>query len=189
MKRLVLMIVLFTIGKIFGHSHLFIDYKTHALVDSSGLKGFYIDWKFDEMFSAVLIEEYDLDGNGSFSKAEQASLMQSAFKKTAEADYYVSIVVDGKKIKIPRASKFSARMDSKREVVNYTFFLPVPLAITKKRTVQCYFVDETIFISYDIKAGDVTHKSKSTKFTVSQKMVTDDYLKKAVYEISPAGAQ
>lgn len=186
MKKGILLLLLIA-GAAFSHSHLFIDFKTHALIDSSGLKGLYINWDFDPMFSAVLVEEYDLDMDGKFSKSEQTSLMQTAFKKTAEADYYAIITVDGKKIKIPKATKFSARLSENGEVVSYTFFFPVPLAITSPRVVECYFVDETIFISYNMEEKDVSSKVKSDAFTVKQKMTTKEYLKKAHFLIKPKG--
>lgn len=184
MRSVLLLIVLLSTS-LFAHSHLFIDYKVHALVDSTGLKGLYINWDFDPMFSAVLVEEYDLDFDGTFSKAEQTSLMQTAFKKTAEADYYAIIKIDGKNIKIPKATKFSARQVKDGEVVSYTFFFPLPKAITKRTVVECYFVDETIFISYDMTPKDVSHKVKGNNYTVQQKMEMEEYLKKAHFTITP----
>lgn len=186
MRRALLLLLLLT-SSLLAHSHLFIDFKIHALIDSTGLKGFYINWDFDPMFSAVLVEEYDLDFNGKFSKAEQTSLMKTAFKKTAEADYYAVIKVNGKNIKIPKATKFSARQVKGGEVVSYTFFFPVPVPITKKTVVECYFVDETIFISYDMEKSDVSHKVKSGSYTVLQKLEMEDYLKKAHFTITPKG--
>lgn len=186
MARVLLFFLLFS-SSLWAHSHLFIDFKTHALIDSTGLKGLYINWDFDPMFSAVLVEEYDLDMNGKFSKAEQTELMKTAFKKTAEANYYAVIKIDGKQVKIPKATKFSARQVKNGEVVSYTFFFPLPKAITKKTVVECYFVDETIFISYDMKPADVSHKIKSGAYRVEQKMATEEYLKKAHFTITPKG--
>lgn len=186
MRRVLLFILLLSTS-LLAHSHLFIDYKVHALIDSTGLKGLYINWDFDPMFSAVLVEEYDLDFNGKFSKAEQTALMQSAFKKTAEEDYYAVIRIDGKNIKVPKATKFSARQVKNGEVVSYTFFFPLPKPITKKTVVECFFVDETIFISYDMKETDVSHKDKSGKYTVAQKLEMEEYLKKAHFTITPKG--
>ena len=65
----ILLTTLIPIGT-FGHPHVFIDNSISIVFDEHGLAGFGIEWAFDEMFSAMIIHNYDRNKNGKFEAGE-----------------------------------------------------------------------------------------------------------------------
>ena len=54
----------------FSHPHLFIDVMVKFMLTDSTLSGFNVFWDMDEMYSASLIDEFDINRNNRFEKEE-----------------------------------------------------------------------------------------------------------------------
>ena len=53
-----------------AHPHVFVDNRVTFLFDGSRLTGFRENWLFDEVFSDQLLQDFDTNHDGQFSKAE-----------------------------------------------------------------------------------------------------------------------
>ena len=52
--------------RVFAHPHVFIHNSVTIVFDENGLAGFKVDWVFDEMFSNMIIHDYDQNKNKKF---------------------------------------------------------------------------------------------------------------------------
>ncbi len=169
-----LVVLLFIVQVCFSHAHVFIDYKVHACVNENGLEGVYVNWTFDRMFTQFIQKEFDLNKDNKLSKEEQVAIFKKFNSDYGKTDYFTVIKVDGKNYSIPKPTNFSARLLKDKGMVAYTFFLPLKLKATNKKTdVQLYFFDPVIYVAFTVMPKDVTiqNKSKSIEASISLKKI------------------
>ena len=54
----------------FTHPHVFMDTRIEVTYDNHGVEGFWITWKFDKVFTAGILMDFDSDKNERFSPRE-----------------------------------------------------------------------------------------------------------------------
>ncbi len=152
----------------FGHAHIFIDYKVHACVDANGLDGVFVNWTFDRMFTQFIQKEFDKNNDQKLNKEEQKAIYQKFCADYEKNEFFTVIKVNGKKYSVPKPIKFSARIMKEHETVAYTFFLPLKLKATKKKTdVQVYFFDPVIYVAFTVMPKDVSIQNKAQNIQAS----------------------
>lgn len=155
---LLLVITMFIIPMVsFSHPHLFIETKVTIIFDEDGIAGIHSRWIFDEMYSAMLIKDYDSNKNGKLDKQEIESLRLGAFENIKKYEYFSYIKIDNKKYQVEKIEKFFAEIFLNK--ICYEFF--IPCNITAKKT------DRIVRISmYDITyyANMEFSKRKPVKF-------------------------
>jgi len=127
-----------------GHPHIFIDNKITIVFDQKGLAGFNLDWVFDKVFSASIIHDFDLNGDGIFSKTEIAAIKENAFSNLSNFNYFCFITINGSVFRVQYVTDFSAAVRDKRVI--YKFFVPCHVqGITEFKMVTAAVYDETYF--------------------------------------------
>jgi ABC-type uncharacterized transport system substrate-binding protein len=127
-----------------GHPHIFIDNKVTIVFDEKGLAGFNIDWVFDKIFSASIIHDFDLNGDGIFSKKEIEAIKEGAFSNLSNFNYFCLITINGSVFRVQYVTDFFAAVSEKRVV--YKFFVPCHVqGITEFKKVTAAVYDETYF--------------------------------------------
>lgn len=147
---------------LWAHAHIFIDYQVHGIANEKGLQGVYVNWSFDRMFTAMVTKDFDKNEDWKLSKEEQKDLYNRSFLQWKEQDFFAILKLNGKKLKLPKVQKFSARLNKKKEIVEYTFYIPLNIPATdKKQTVSLHFLDEVIYIDFNSAVGNQTVKNKA----------------------------
>jgi ABC-type uncharacterized transport system substrate-binding protein len=140
-----------------AHAHIFIDYTVTAEFDEAGLKGMRTVWTFDRMFSSFIIKQFDKDNNKSFDAQEVAAIRDNAFKALAKDGYFAHLSHGKKALPAPRPTEFDAKLVGKKDVVRYSFFLPVTVqADGESQRVSLFFFDPVIYVSFTITNKDVS---------------------------------
>ncbi|MFW5714784.1 MAG: DUF1007 family protein [bacterium] len=146
MKRL-LFILGFAVlvgGPMWAHPHMFIDSQVTAVFDQQQLKGFWIEWKFDEMFTSSIRIDYDRNRDGEFNDQETRLIEQNAFANLKNYNYFITITHGDKAYRADQVEKFDAWMEDDRLV--YKFFVPYSLSISgAQSTVKLIIFDDTFF--------------------------------------------
>ena len=133
---------------------MFITSETTFVFNSEKLQGIFVQWTFDDMFSATIIDEYDKDKSGSFDTKETAVVKKNAFDYVAESKYFIDMKINGKAQVIKKVSRFTAKIKNNRLI--YRFFVPLDLKVQKKETILNFSVfDETFYIDFDVKKPEV----------------------------------
>lgn len=111
-----------------SHPHVFIDASVKIVFDEKGLAGARITWVFDEMFSSMIIMDFDRNKNRQFEPEEVAEVKAGAFSNLKEYEYFTHIKIDGKPFRVTFVSDFSAKI--KKDHMIYTFFVPCHVCAT-----------------------------------------------------------
>ena len=104
-----------------AHPHLFISTQTEFILNNGKVQGAYETWTFDRFFSADIIQGYDLNGDGLFSKAETQDVYDNAFINTKNYAYFTFIRQGDKRQSPARVSDFSVWQ--KNGIASYRFYV------------------------------------------------------------------
>lgn len=108
-----------------AHPHVFVDNAVAFEFNADGLAGIRVNWLFDDMFGTMIREDFDADGDGTFSKAEVAAVKKGAFSNLKHFDYFTFILIDGTPYKVTRVEQFDTGFKSGQ--LFYEFFVPCPV--------------------------------------------------------------
>lgn len=107
----------------FSHPHVGIEVGIELVYDGRVSTGFWQEWTFDPVFSAMLRGDFDMDRNGRFDEREQQAVHDGAFTNLRKYGYF-TLLRRGDRRTSPEAIRdFSARIAGDR--VTYRFFIPL----------------------------------------------------------------
>jgi len=133
-----------------AHPHMFIDSQVTAVFDEQELRGFWIKWKFDQMFTASIRLDYDRNRDGQFNDQEARIIEQNAFANLKNYHYFITLSHGNESYQVDRVEQFDAWMEGDR--LAYKFFVPYPLSISAAdNRVKLVIFDDTFFcdIAYE----------------------------------------
>jgi len=125
MKRtLVALLVMAVLGSaVHAHPHVAIEVELELVYNGKICTGFWQEWTFDPVFSAMLRGDFDMDRNGRLDEREQRAVHDGAFTNLRKYGYF-TLLRRGDKRTSPEAIRdFSARIAGDRVV--YRFFVPL----------------------------------------------------------------
>jgi len=181
-RKLILgVFILFALSSgLFAHPHTFITTKLGIEFVSENLKGAWVHWEFDEMFSAPMIVEADMNKNGKFEKDELDFLYENAFSNLESYGYFFYMREGKKRKTAEKVASFSAYY--KKNKLFYKFFIPIKQ--TNKKLIVSIF-DPTYFCAVKYYKKSPVYFIKN--FQVKAKYSINKNKKFPVY-FNPAGA-
>lgn len=140
----ILLFVFRSVTSLHAHPHVFIDTTVTAVFDDAGITGFQIQWLFDEMFSSMIMNDFDENNDVRFSSHEIENIEENAFSNLKNFHYFSYIKADGKEYPIDKVVDFSASLINERLI--YSFFIPCRIGAQNSETVVTLSVyDETYY--------------------------------------------
>ncbi|MBN1308057.1 MAG: DUF1007 family protein [Chitinispirillaceae bacterium] len=135
-----------------AHPHLFIDVMAKFMLTDSTLSCFNVFWDMDEMYSASLIDEFDLNRNNQFEKEEYSKIEINAFSHAVRSGLFIVFTWENKLLQINRADHFVASIQPGGKV-RYSFSIPCNLRLSELagRKIVVFFNDPSMFIAFDLK--------------------------------------
>lgn len=112
-----------------AHPHAFIAQSMKIEFDNKGLAGFQIYWSFDEMFSSLICDDFDINHDKKLDAKEVQQIKEGAFAYISKDNYYINIKIDQVPFKIKFVSKFNAHL--KDGILSYEFFVPCHVTAAK----------------------------------------------------------
>ncbi len=168
---LALMLLLGFRGVSWSHPHVFFDSTVTVVFDEKGITGFKITWVFDEMFSSMMIHDFDTNGNGRFEASEGESLRKGAFSNLRHFDYFVHITIGDALFKVKYVTDFSA--DIMEDTMIYRFFVPCHIRATGTFKEVCLSVyDRTFYCSVFLSEDPVTYEN-GAPYQIEQSIETN----------------
>lgn len=146
MKQTIFIVVLATaiLSGAFAHPHIFMDTRVEAAWDDQGVAGFWITWKFDKVFTASILMDFDSDKDQQFDRSEIIDIENQAFSNLINYNYFVYIHSPNGAFRPSVVQEFSAFMEDGR--VHYRFFVPHQIPIWEREVkVNVAVYDETFF--------------------------------------------
>lgn len=105
-----------------AHPHIFIVQRLNLAFDDKGLAGIGVNWLMDEMFTSMILEDHDRNGNGQIDPPEVQTIKAQAFDYIAESNYFVFVTIEGKPFAVKFIKDFKASLSDGKMV--YEFFIP-----------------------------------------------------------------
>jgi ABC-type uncharacterized transport system substrate-binding protein len=130
-------------GQAAAHPHEFIDTRLVVHLDDRGIDGFHQYWTFDELFSAWIKEDFDLDKDGRFNAAELETLYEQTFSNLENYGFFTRVLYRGKEIPVTQVQDFFVEIKNGRAV--YSFFVPLAMDIPETREIVIAVYDETFY--------------------------------------------
>ncbi|MGD9157105.1 MAG: DUF1007 family protein [Desulfobacteraceae bacterium] len=145
---------------VLGHAHVWIDGAVIIKFDDQGMSGFRQEWVLDEMFSNMLIHDYDKNLNKKFEPKEVKDIYENAFINLENFDYFTHVKVDGKTFTIDRVKDFKAKIIDGSVV--YHFFILCPVEAGKKyKEVKIAVYDESFYTNITILKDHIFFENDS----------------------------
>jgi len=94
-----------------AHPHVFVDARMEVVRDSSGkFAALRQVWRFDELFSATMVLDFDSNGNNTLEGDELEEITTIVKSSIAEYDFYTAIRRDGKPVEFYEPEEFQSYM-------------------------------------------------------------------------------
>jgi ABC-type uncharacterized transport system substrate-binding protein len=134
-----------------AHPHVFVDAQ-FALRQNpdGGLSDVGVTWRFDAVYTSVILPDFDHDGDGRLSEDEAEELTGVFFEGLGEYNYFTRIALDGTWLDQVSAGDYRVWMEGERLVVGFT----VPLPRTAHERIELIPFDDEVFVAYDISIAD-----------------------------------
>jgi ABC-type uncharacterized transport system substrate-binding protein len=140
--------LLLAVPPAFAHPHVFITSAVSLQIASGEVTNISVRWTFDELFSGMVIADYDKGKKGSFTGEEAAALKKGAFDNLKNYHYFLALFVDGKQRELPRIEEFKPSIEGGRLV--YSFSLPLSLDVPASgRELRLTIYDDTYYVAFD----------------------------------------
>jgi ABC-type uncharacterized transport system substrate-binding protein len=125
MKRTFLVLCVITLlgSATFAHPHVGIEVSLELVYAGQVCTGFWQEWTFDPVFSAMLRGDFDMDRNGRFDAREQQAVHDGAFTNLRKYGYFTLLRRGDRRTSPESIRDFSARIAGDR--VTYRFFVPL----------------------------------------------------------------
>ena len=142
------------------HPHVFIYNSINVVFDEKGLAGFRVKWVFDEMFSNMIINDFDKNRNRRFEPQELERIKNGTFSNLKNFDYFTHIKITGRIFKVKFVKDFSA--DIKDNALVYQFFIPCHVrAASSFKEIKISIYDITFYCSVFLTKDPVGFENDS----------------------------
>ena len=111
-----------------GHAHVWIHNAVIVQFDENGFAGFKEEWVLDEMFSNMIIHDFDGNRDGKFDASEVKKIHKGAFSNLKKFSYFTHVKINGKPFEVKFVTDFNAKIVKNRVV--YHFFVPCHIKAT-----------------------------------------------------------
>ena len=138
-----------------AHAHVWVEATLAFVFEEQQLVALDVTWLFDDLYSLLVREDFDLDGDGSLSQQELDALVGISAANLVEFSFFTHIKIDGEKRPVWAVKEFYA--DVVGELVRYRFRVPLndPIDPWTQR-VSVGLFDDTYYVDIGLPPGDVT---------------------------------
>ena len=136
-------------GSASAHPHVFIEDRVVFLFAGDKITAIEQSWKFDEVFSDTLIQQFDANRDGVFDAAESREVAKGTLPNLKKFRYFNYEWIDGKDIGMVEPIDFVAA--AKNKIVTFVFTVKLPKPIdprTQKLKVEIN--DREFYVEVDL---------------------------------------
>jgi len=133
-----------------AHPHVFINNQMTVLFEAGALQGISFQWTFDDMFSNMILSDYDPKHTGQFDAARIKALKEGAFDNLENYHYFVAMTIGTKPVTHFKIERFTPSVTGTNKLV-YSFFIPLRVAVqAKEQSIRLTVYDDTYFVAFDL---------------------------------------
>lgn len=155
-----------------AHPHVFINNIVTFVFEAERVTGLRLEWQFDEVFSATLIQDFDRDGNGRFDESEVAEIQENAFSNLRDYGYFTYLWLEGRPFPVTAVEDFHASLDGER--VAYSFLVPLPEPVDPREvSIRAAVYDSEYYVEVVLDAFDPVRFEGASRAPCSFKIAED----------------
>lgn len=170
-----------------AHPHVWVDAVSEIVFDSAGrITAIKHHWRFDEAFSAFAVQGLDLDGDGTYSKAELDPLAEVNVSSLSEYDFFTFMTVGDKETRFGKPKDYWLDLDDGFLTLHYTLPLAEPFRPDEPAVLEVF--DPEYFVAFEIPAAEAVRMvgaPPGCELTVQLAKDLDDTAIAALAEIGP----
>ena len=111
-----------------AHPHVFVGFALSFVFDENGFAGIEERWVFDEMFTSMVLYDFDRDKNLSLDENEVTEIKEEYFSSLKDYAYFTHVQINGEEFKVQYIRDFFAEVENGKLV--YRFFVPCHVSAT-----------------------------------------------------------
>ena len=132
-----------------AHPHVFVANRMTVQFEAGMLQGITFSWTFDDMFSSMILSDYDPKHTGQFDAAQVKAVKEGAFDNLENYHYFIALAVGKKQLPRFAIQKFTPSVADKKLV--YTFFVPLKVPVQPTgQSVRVTVYDDSYYVAFDI---------------------------------------
>lgn len=110
-----------------AHPHIFVESEATLFFAAKRLLGIGFTWYFDEMYSSLILFDYDLDADGALNAEELARCRKDLLARFRKDHFMVDLSLDEHPRKVDHEEDFEISLDEGGLVVDFLIPLEVPV--------------------------------------------------------------
>lgn len=130
-----------------AHPHIWAEARVDLEIDKGGVTALQHVWRFDDIFSATVIVEFDKNADNKLDNDELAEVSKTVGESLAEYDYFQTVLQDGYDVDTLAPEFIAAEMQDNRLVLLFESRLKKPLPLSGKLEFAIY--DPTFYTAID----------------------------------------
>ncbi len=137
----------------FAHPHIFAEARLEVVAGEDGTVSELRNvWRFDDMFSASVVMDFDKNSNAKLDAEELAEVGQTVLESLEEFSYYTTITEDGKTIKVAKPDAINVDYKDGQLLMFFTVKPGEAMPLKGKLTFGVY--DPTMYAAMDFASDD-----------------------------------
>ncbi len=143
---------------VWAHPHVWIYGAIIIYFDKDGLSGFKQEWVLDEMFSQMIIHDYDSNQNRKFEPEEVKKVYEGAFINLRNFNYFTHVKIDGNPFEVEFVKDFNVKLV--KDSIVYHFFVPCHVkSVSSFKEVRIAVYDESFYTNITILTDQIFLKN------------------------------
>jgi ABC-type uncharacterized transport system substrate-binding protein len=151
--------LMLTSGALFSHPHVFISPKIRVNLKGNSLNKIQVEWVFDAMTTAQVLEVFDRNKNGILDVSEVNTIRKKVFVNLSNYQYYTALYINGKRIPTLSPTEFQARINANKKLI-YSFNLV--FRRKKINSLKMSFQDSSFYVTFDVQKDNISFDKKSS---------------------------
>lgn len=137
----------------FAHPHIFVEARLEIVADAQGnISELRNVWRFDEMFSASVLLDFDKNTDLTIDQAEADDVGKVVMDSLSEYSYYTFVTADGKPVKVAKPDVIHVAFKDNQILM---FFSLKPETATPLKGRMTFGVwDPTMYTAVDFSSDD-----------------------------------
>jgi len=153
----------------FAHPHIFAEARLEVIAGSDGnISELRNIWRFDEMFSASVMLDFDKNSDLKLDKDELAEVGKVVHESLADFDYYTFVTEDGKKTELAKPDAIHVDYDNGQILMFFSLKPAKPMPMKGKMSFGVW--DPTMYTAIDF-ANDTDLATKGDGFNACKRAV------------------
>ncbi len=142
-----------------AHPHVWILADVNLRGTGGVVEALEIEWFFDEMYSALVIQDFDINGSGALDPEELQTIAELSTESLKEVNYFTVLALGEQRLPVAEVEELVVQVED--GILIYSFRVPLPDKVDPRQAEfgfalfdQTYYVDVQLNGRGAVKVSD-----------------------------------